>query len=477
MTVSSTIPFVSYAGNGATTLFTVPFSFVAAADLVVTEVVDATGVETIKTLTTHYTVAGGGGASGSITMLVAPASGVTLVIKRDTVIQQGTDYTQNDRLPAEQIEADMDYLVRIVQEIDRNIGTAIQAPSTFNPANPPLRLPTPEANKLLQGKADLTGWQNVAIADLALASIPVSLSGLASGDLLRYNGTLWENKTTPFALGGILTTRGDVIVRGATEAQRLALGTAGFEVASDGTDAVWRAPPLQSGNVQCPYENFVASRPSTSTVDIDADAVVLRNTSGGLKRFTALNETLSIAASGANGLDTGAEASNTWYHFWAIGKEDGTLDGLLSLSATAPTMPSGYTYKGYLGAVRNDGSSNFIDFAQVGNRVAFAGVNVLAAGTATAATSVSLASAVPPTAKAVVLTSALISTSGTQDSQVILAASSGGLGAAIVGGGTTAGSFNSYHTNEIVLVTAQTIWYNLNGANRQANLDVRGWGY
>ena len=33
------------------------------------------------------------------------------------------------------------------------------------------------------------------------------------------------------------------------------------------------------------------------------------------------------------------------------------------------TLPGGYDYKGLLGAVRNDGSSNFVNFFQRGNHV------------------------------------------------------------------------------------------------------------
>lgn len=59
------------------------------------------------------------------------------------------------------------------------------------------------------------------------------ISGLASAafgsDAARYDQTV----------SGILTTRGDVVARGASGSQRLALGTNGAVLASDGTDVVW----------------------------------------------------------------------------------------------------------------------------------------------------------------------------------------------------------------------------------------------
>jgi hypothetical protein len=79
--------------------------------------------------------------------------------------------------------------------------------------------------------------------------------------------------------------------------------------------------------------------------------------------------TADISASGANGLDTGSEASSTWYYIYLIKKPDGTVASLLSASATSPTLPSGYTMKRLIGAVYNNGSSNFEVFRQFGRKV------------------------------------------------------------------------------------------------------------
>jgi len=123
----------------------------------------------------------------------------------------------------------------------------------------------------------------------------------------------------------------------------------------------------------------------------------------------ASDTTVSIASSGANGLDTGSEASSTWYYLWAIGDSSGTHSpaGLLSVSSTSPTMPTGYDKKRLLPiAIKNDGSSNFLPFRiikQSGFLMVIyttfettASWAALSAGTATTFTAVSLASFVPP---------------------------------------------------------------------------------
>ena len=146
------------------------------------------------------------------------------------------------------------------------------------------------------------------------------------------------------------------------------------------------------------YKNLAIDYVSLSTATVTADEVFLQNSDGFIKRFTSLSETVDITKSGANGLDTGGEANSKWYHVFAIGKEDGTLDCLLSLSATAPTMPAGYTYKCYLGAIYNGSGGNFNEMYQRDNEVVCATVVVVSGGTSTTFASTSLAAAIAATA-------------------------------------------------------------------------------
>lgn len=133
-----------------------------------------------------------------------------------------------------------------------------------------------------------------------------------------------------------------------------------------------------------------------SKVDASASELVVKNGAGQAVLLSAVSVTADIAVAGANGLDTGAEAANTWYYLWVI-HNGATAAALLSLSATAPTMPAGYTHKALVSAVRNDGSSNFLVFLQKGNVWQYgAKQTVLSGGTATALTAVSLAAAVAP---------------------------------------------------------------------------------
>jgi hypothetical protein len=108
VTVSSSDNRVSFAGNGSTTAFATGFIFFDAGTLTVTLINDSTGVETVQVITTNYTVSGGSGSSGTVTMVTAPASGETLVIERLEPFTQALDLDFQSRIPSPSLETALD---------------------------------------------------------------------------------------------------------------------------------------------------------------------------------------------------------------------------------------------------------------------------------------------------------------------------------------------------------------------------------
>ena len=130
MTVSSSTSRVQFNGNGSTTVFAYSFKIFDQDDLTVI-VRSATGTETVKTITTHYTVSGVGNAGGgNVTMLTAPASGETLTILREQDLVQELDLVENDPFPAQSLEDALDKLTFIVQQHDEELGRSIKASRT-----------------------------------------------------------------------------------------------------------------------------------------------------------------------------------------------------------------------------------------------------------------------------------------------------------------------------------------------------------
>lgn len=125
MTVQSQTSRISYAGNGVTLQFAVPFRFLADSHLLVV-LRSALGVETTQVLTTNYTVAGARSQSGgAVGMLVAPAAGTTLVITRNVPLTQLIDYKANDPFPEESAEDGLDQLTMALQQQGGKLARAL----------------------------------------------------------------------------------------------------------------------------------------------------------------------------------------------------------------------------------------------------------------------------------------------------------------------------------------------------------------
>ena len=115
-------PRVSYTvSQGATqTSFTVPFEFFDAVDLKV--VVDGT----TKTITTHYTVSGGNGSTGTVTMSVTGATGgSTVIIYREIPLSRTTDFPASGAFPISTLNTELDRTVALFDDrkdrIDRSV--------------------------------------------------------------------------------------------------------------------------------------------------------------------------------------------------------------------------------------------------------------------------------------------------------------------------------------------------------------------
>ena len=132
MTISSTTVKNSYSGNGSTTAFNYTFKIFADSDLQVI-IRSSTGTETVKTITTHYTVAGAGNSNGgSVTFTSGniPASGETVVLRRAVPQTQAIDYIANDPFPAESHEEGLDRSMMTLQQVQEELNRAIKLSRT-----------------------------------------------------------------------------------------------------------------------------------------------------------------------------------------------------------------------------------------------------------------------------------------------------------------------------------------------------------
>jgi hypothetical protein len=152
MTVSSTTVKNSYSGNGSNDTFVYGFKIFADTDLEVI-IRSATGTETIKTLTTHYTVTGAGSASGGNVVFTAgniPTGTETVVVRREVPQTQAIDYIANDPFPAESHEEGLDRATMTIQQLQEEVNRSIKLSATNTMTSTEFTVgATDRANKVL----------------------------------------------------------------------------------------------------------------------------------------------------------------------------------------------------------------------------------------------------------------------------------------------------------------------------------------
>ena len=111
------------------------------------------------------------------------------------------------------------------------------------------------------------------------------------------------------------------------------------------------------------------------STQVEVEFVRVIDTTGVKLLAPTSNKVVNGLSSGANGLDTGVLATNTWYYIWVIGDSSGAnpTEGILSLSPGAPfgagaagtpsgispVLPGGYDLFRRIGSCRTEGTPLF----------------------------------------------------------------------------------------------------------------------
>ena len=152
MTISSTTVKNSYSGDGSTTAFNYTFKIFADSDLQVI-IRSAAGTETVKTITTHYTVSGAGDANGgSVTFTSGniPTATETVLLRRAVPQTQAIDYIANDPFPAETHEEGLDRATMTTQQVQEELDRSIKLSRTNTMTSTEFTVgATERANKIL----------------------------------------------------------------------------------------------------------------------------------------------------------------------------------------------------------------------------------------------------------------------------------------------------------------------------------------
>lgn len=203
------------------------------------------------------------------------------------------------------------------------------------------------------------GWQPQEKPPSQYFNFQMNQLGQKINHCLQNGVPLW-NATTTYVSGNMVTYSNDawLCMTGNINSSPTLLNS-NWVKASTATDIA-----TVNATVVSLFGNPTGGNPTrTSDTTITLPAGLMAKTTDGLNviKLTS-NVVVDISVNGAiNRLDTGTVTNETWYYVWLVRNPSTTsMGGLLSLSATTPTLPSGFSQKAFLGfAIRYRNSKIF----------------------------------------------------------------------------------------------------------------------
>lgn len=345
---------------------------------------------------------------------------------------------------------------------DASIPVKVPTPwATSAPgANVTCPVPIPSQISITSGRASWTdGFPPVTFQPSGAGGVPPSGADFNGALCQLSQWTRWFNAGGPISYDASFQSLisgypSGALVQSASTAGLFWRSTVDNNVSNpDSGGANWTsfpAPPLCGANGYRATNN--SGSPNTQIDFIVLNSVLVATTGGFVNG--AIAATLNFAVVGANGIDTGSIGASRIYHLWMI-SNGSTFAMLASLSATAPTMPSGYIYKCRAGAISTNSSSQLFGFTTIGASTYMlpfqsALTTLATGGSCSTPTLFSVAFSTVPTT-----VSTVTGTLSTQTST----ANGIGLNASILLLANIGAANNVQTQVTVPMTTAQTIWY------------------
>jgi len=411
MKVADVTPRNNYTGNDSVVDFAYGFAILDQDDIEV--LLD--GV--VQTITTNYTVSGvGNEAGGTVTMVTAPATGVKVALLRKQPLEQQSSYIAAEEFPNTRVENDYSKVWMRLQQHAEWLGRCLALAKKSLLSTIDVDDPTDGKYMYYDSASDSFKWGTLSSAGTLPDPVTVAKGGTGATSAAAARTALGAASTShkdTHKSGGTDELTATDVLEAPTKRLRetggptiLAMGAVadGELLQRNGTGIIGAAASalLTTSSVIGLKGVNTPATPNTK-YDISADYVALRN-AGFTNVVSKVNTgtlTCDLGTSGAaNGLDTGAQASSTWYHFYFIWNGS-TLASLASLAAplTGPTLPSGYTHWAYAGAVYSNASTQLLVTYMRGSKEFYrSAIAVVTSSAATGPTLINVSATIPPNA-------------------------------------------------------------------------------
>lgn len=227
MTLESPTARVQYNGDGSTISFPVTFVFWNLDDPQVI-LTDSDGVETIWVRGTQYSMVGGSGSAGTLTVNISPVNyrpqtGEILTIVSDLPNTQPSEFPLGGPFPTPTLEQQLDQIVRQVQQLSEEIGRSIKLKVSSSESDVFIGDLSGNAAKFLRVNTAEDEIEPAGVLSTGLIGIPVpvnqggtaAITGPGALTNLAAAGTEIINtfaKTQRWTNGGALTSASPLVI-------------------------------------------------------------------------------------------------------------------------------------------------------------------------------------------------------------------------------------------------------------------------
>lgn len=294
MTVESQTTRKKYSGTSSPVAdYPVTFTFIGESDL---EVIfaDENETETVLELNTHYTVSGGDGSTGTVSVSDAdyrPATGESLTIRMAMTLEQQTDLVDGAALSASVLESQFDRSVRMIQQQQEELGRCVKVQATSD-IDPDALLTELAADALLASEsasaaaasADAAGSSQTAAGEAQVAAEAAQEAAEAARDAIPAAGDILTVDDVD-EVGGVqsydpdilkadeskTTTKGYPSTPAAMATAAPTPATAGLQTIDTSGGAVTIGVPTAAGVIRFIVSGSNALNPSASYDSIDGE--------------------------------------------------------------------------------------------------------------------------------------------------------------------------------------------------------------
>ena len=340
-------PRISYTVASGTTqsTFTVPFEFFADADLNV--YVDGT----LKTLTSDYTVTGGDGATGSVSISVTGAAGgSTVVITRSISIERTTDFSTSGPFDIASLNTGLDKVIAIQADLKDDIDRSLRL--TDFDSDVALTLPDVDTRKgkllafnettgAVEAGATVSGTTTVAGIAADIETLADIEDGTDATDAIQTVAGISSNVTTVAGISSNVTTvagiSSDVTAVAADATDIGAVAAKATEIGRLGTaDAVADMAILGTADVVADMNTL-----ATSAIVTDMDA--LANITSELDALADITSNITTVAGVSANVTTVAGISSNVTTVAGISSDVTTVAGISTDVAAVENISANVT--------------------------------------------------------------------------------------------------------------------------------------